>query len=322
MSLSSVVRSTPSQVVSPRTAAVLCSRSSPSCTSAGPARSRRQVPPSSQAPKVSRKAVARPSFLAHSLVPQHGYQIITPLWFNSTIPRLKKPSGPKPPDRDPGAERKVQLGETLRVLQPRLPTLLQSPLPQDILAPNISLHLFPSTHPYLPVVSGRVAYIAALWTSPIAWNRVPIIGNLQLEILSARMTSQPVSYAPAREGAYPEQLVVKWRTADKAKNGSTGQSLAEQGEQNLDDILRGTQSVGSKKEFTGLFVFEFDQDGKVLSHTIEHVDQSGEWERGIGAKVVHLTDWLLGGIKGGRSSPGGALPLFQATNDRRGGQVQ
>ena len=90
----------------------------------------------------------------------------------------------------------------LRILQERLPTLLQSPLPQEILSPNISLHLFPSTHPYLPTVSGRVAYIAALWTSPIAWNRVPIVGNVRLEILSERVFSQPVHFSPRRPGAY------------------------------------------------------------------------------------------------------------------------
>ena len=89
----------------------------------------------------------------------------------------------------------------LRILQERLPTLLQTPLPQEILSPNISLHLFPSTHPYLPVVSGRVAYIAALWTSPIAWNRVPIFGNVKLVILSERMSNQPLHFSPRRAGA-------------------------------------------------------------------------------------------------------------------------
>ncbi len=93
-----------------------------------------------------------------------------------------------------------------RILQERLPTLLQSPLPQEILSPNISLHLFPSTHPHLPTVSGRVAYIAALWTSPIAWNRVPIVGNVKLEILSERMSKQPLEFSPRRAGR-------RWRAA-------------------------------------------------------------------------------------------------------------
>jgi hypothetical protein len=214
----------------------------------------------------------------------------------------------------------------LRIIQKRLPTLLESPLPQEILAPNISLHLFPSTHPYLPTVGGRVAYTAALWTSPLAWNRIPIIGNLKIQVLSERMTNQPLYYSPQRSGAYPEQLVVKWRTVGKTEgnNGSSsdgasgtdasgwsGPSLAEQGEHKMDDILRGTEKRGAKKEFTGLFIFEFDKEGRVISHTIEQVDQGGEWEKGVGAKFVHLTDWLLGEIKGRPNSTQGACFSFQ-----------
>ncbi|KAH8678112.1 hypothetical protein BX600DRAFT_451482 [Xylariales sp. PMI_506] len=239
----------------------------------------------------------------------------TPTWFNSSLRRLDTCEGFDLPE-GPNNERRIKLGKTLRILQKRLPTLLQSPLPQEILAPNISLHLFPSTHPYLPAVSGRVAYTAALWTSPIAWNRVPIIGNLKLEILSERMTTQPLQFSPQRAGAYPEQLVVKWRTAGKSKQGTT-ESLTEQGEQNLDSALRGTQTASSKKEFTGLFIFEFDKDGKVISHTIEHVDEGGAWENGVGAKVVHLTDWLLGELKG--RQPQEACPMFQVTDESRKG---
>lgn len=219
---------------------------------------------------------------------------------------------------DPDHERKVKLGKTLRILQERLPTLLQSPLPQEILSPNISLHLFPSTHPYLPTVSGRVAYIAALWTSPIAWNRVPIVGNVRLEILSERMVSQPLHFTPRRPGAYGEQLVVKWRTASSSSepDGDAKPRLTEQGGRDFDTHLRGSQAVGEKKAFTGLFIFEFDKDGRVISHTIEHVDQHGDWEKGVGARMVGLTDWLLGGIKG-RSEEGGGLPaLFKIATDK------
>ncbi|OTB05434.1 hypothetical protein M426DRAFT_319973 [Hypoxylon sp. CI-4A] len=225
-----------------------------------------------------------------------SHQNQPPIWFNSSYPRLNIPF-PGETGRGPEDERKLKLGKTLRILQERLPTLLQSPLPQEILSPHISLHLFPSTHPYLPTVSGRVAYIAALWTSPLAWNRLPIIGNVKLEILSERMVSQPYYSSPKRSEAYGEQLVVKWRTAD-GKPKSPNPTITEEGEQKLDGTLRGTQSIDEKKAFTGLFIFEFDKEGRVISHTIEHVDEHGEWEKGLGAKVVGLTDWLLGGIKG------------------------
>lgn len=185
----------------------------------------------------------------------------------------------------------------LRILQERLPTLLQSPLPQSLLAPNISLHLFPSTHPHLPAVSGRVAYTAALWTSPIAWNRIPIVGNVRIEVLSERVTTEQLLFGwPLRSGALPEQLVVRWRTADK--NGPS--------------FVRGDNPPSSeaarKREFTGLFIFQFDSEGRILAHTIENSEAGEGWERGVGARVVGLTDWLLSGLKGageGRGSVAG-----------------
>ncbi|KAI1294049.1 hypothetical protein F5Y03DRAFT_326723 [Xylaria venustula] len=250
-------------------------------------------------------------------IPVTPHPTLTPKWFDSTKPRFDVPIPGGDGSTKPDNERKVKLGKTLRIIQERLPTLLQSPLPQEILSPNISLHLFPSTHPYLPTVSGRVAYIAALWTSPIAWNRVPIIGNVRLEILSERMVNEPLHFSPRRPGAYGEQLVVKWRTASSSESdGKSKLSLTEQGEGKLDAHLRGSQTAGEKKAFTGLFIFEFDKDGRVISHTIEHVDEHGEWEKGVGARFVGLTDWLLGGIKG-RSDNGGGLPaLCEIIRDR------
>ncbi|TLS25566.1 hypothetical protein PpBr36_07438 [Pyricularia pennisetigena] len=221
------------------------------------------------------------------------------VWFRSTFPfggtQPVMPNGQSPPP-DP---RKVKLGKTLRILQERLPTLLESPLPQEILAPNISLHLFPSTHQHLPVVSGRVAYIAALWTSPIAWNRVPLIGNNRLEILSERMVDQPIQSTPRRAGAMGEQLVVRWRSLGGSNVFGLGGS---------DD--------DRSKDFVGLFIFDFDAEGRILSHTIETVQEGGHWEKGVGAKVVGLTDWLLGNIKRG-GAPEGSLAAYHAPRIRR-----
>lgn len=193
----------------------------------------------------------------------------------------------------------------LRILQERLPTLLQSPLPQDILAPNISLHLFPSTHPHLPTVSGRVAYTAALWTSPIAWNRLPIVGDVRLEILSERVVKELLPFAPRRAGAIDEQLVVRWCSRSGGpKNGGEAAAGAVGGREETDTAAR---------QFTGLFVFQFDGDGRILSHTIEHVQESGNWEKGVGATFVGLTDWLLGGFKGrgGEGDTAPPLPVCQ-----------
>lgn len=195
----------------------------------------------------------------------------------------------------------------LRILQDRMPTLLQSPLPQHILAPNISLQLFPSTHPHLPTVSGRVAYTAALWTSPIAWNRVPLVGNVRLEILAERMTSEPLTFLPRRPGATADQLVVRWCETKTAKAGGAGAAIVRS--------LRLTKAGGDPdKPFTGLFIFDFDAEGRVLTHTIETAQEGGNWERGMGAKFVGLTDWLLGGIQ---RDPSGTPPMPMFERRRR-----
>ncbi|CAJ2511094.1 Uu.00g067190.m01.CDS01 [Anthostomella pinea] len=298
MSLTNTLARSPTHVLSSRAA---LSRVPSITSTTGPATTPLPIPIPPAAPRIL------------AAVPVVSHQELAPIWFNSTFPRFDLLA----PGNRPDDERKVKLGKTLRVIQERLPSLLQSPLPQEILSRDISLHLFPSTHPYLPTVSGRVAYIAALWSSPIAWNRVPIIGNVKLQILSERMTSQPLYFSPRRPGAYGEQLVVKWRTASANGSSNKNLSLTEQGEQKLDDSLRGSQTAGEKKSFTGLFIFEFDKDGRIISHTIEHVDEHGEWEKGVGARVVGLTDWLLGGIKG--RTEGGALPVFEIT-DKDGGK--
>ncbi|EFQ33365.1 uncharacterized protein GLRG_08644 [Colletotrichum graminicola M1.001] len=208
------------------------------------------------------------------------------------------------PGKKPGDENKANLGKTLRILQDHLPSVLQSPLPQEILAPNISLHLFPTTHPHLPTVSGRVAYTAALWTSPIAWNRLPLVGNVRLSIMSERVTKHPIHFAPLRPGAIPEQLVVRWCATSK-KNGSTTAAAAAAAAATTTTTT--TTTGGGDKAFTGLFVFQFDAEGRILSHTIETVQEGGEWEKGVGAKVVGLTDWLLGGMRRQGDSPSPAF---------------
>ncbi|KAI5456342.1 hypothetical protein BGZ63DRAFT_367106 [Mariannaea sp. PMI_226] len=242
---------------------------------------------------------------SHSHVGPSERKPLSQTYFDGTGVRWAGPGTDEP--KDPN---KAKLGKTLRVLQERLPTLLQSPLPHDLLAPNISLHLFPSTHPHLPVVSGRVAYNAALWTSPIAWNRVPIIGNVRLEILAERMTSEPLTFLPRRPGAIPEQLVVRW--CEKRKELHPSDSGA------VNAIARSLPFVGRgvdpNKAFTGLFIFDFDTEGRILSHTIEQAQAGGDWEGGMGAKFVGLTDWLLGGMKNPNDTP---IPMFERLRKQR-----
>ena len=172
----------------------------------------------------------------------------------------------------------------IRVLHERLPTLLQSPLPQDILSPQISLHLFPSTHPHLPTVSGKIAYTAALWTAPVAWGRVPVLGNVKLKILSERMVKNGcTANTPAH--LRNEKLIVKWETCGKSNNGQVSDVV-----EKITSIVAGSRRAN--EQFTGLFLFEFDEEGRIVSHTIEHTDEGRHWEKT--AKVISVTDWLLG----------------------------
>lgn len=142
-------------------------------------------------------------------------------------------------------------------------------------------------------MSGRVAYIAALWTSPIAWNQLPIIGDVKLEILSERM----IKGHGKRAGSGAEQLVVRWRTKGSSRI---------RWRLPFSDKFQASEEQ-TAKGYTGLFIFEFDNEGRVLSHTIEHVQSGGDWERGVGAKFVGLTDWLLGGMRG----DGEGCPAFE-----------
>ncbi|KAF1926544.1 uncharacterized protein M421DRAFT_422522 [Didymella exigua CBS 183.55] len=192
-------------------------------------------------------------------------------------------------------ERNLKLGNTIRVLHDALPNLLNSPLPSDILSPHISLHLFPSTHPHLPTVRGRLAYTAALWTAPVAWGRVPVLGNVKLKMLSERMVkSGSASQAALRN----EKLIVKWQTCGKTdrtqSEGGGSRHVSETFESVRNIVRRGRE----EDEFTGLFVFEFDDEGRIASHTIEHTEEGHTWDRT--AKFISVTDWLLGRAWGRR----------------------
>lgn len=131
---------------------------------------------------------------------------------------------------------------------------------------------------------------------------MPIIGNVKLEILAERVTTEPITFLPRRTGALPEQLVVRWCEKRKPnKDEAETKSI-------LKSLRLDRDSVDANKAFTGLFIFDFDSEGRILSHTIETAQKGGNWENGMGAKFVGLTDWLLGGIR----DPGGApAPMFE-----------
>lgn len=114
------------------------------------------------------------------------------------------------------------------------------------------------------------------------------------------MTSEPLTFLPRHPDAIPDQLVVRWCEKRRGPElSSSGSGIAR--------TLGLARGVDPNKAFTGLFIFDFDSEGRILTHTIEQVQESGNWEKGMGAKFVGLTDWLLGGMR----EPGGSsIPAF------------
>jgi hypothetical protein len=121
------------------------------------------------------------------------------------------------------------------------------------------------------------------------------------------MTSEPLTFLPRRPGAIPEQLVVRWCEKRKEPRSARDASI-------IARSLPFGRGVDPDKAFTGLFVFDFDAEGRILSHTIEQAQAGGDWEGGVGAKVVGLTDWLLGGCKNPDDTP---IPMFERLRRRR-----
>lgn len=239
------------------------------------------------------------------------------VWFTSAAPRSVSVS--PVPRKYPPDERTIKLGSTVRQLHERLPTLLKEPLPSDILSPGITLHLFPSTHPHLPTVSGRLGYIAALWTAPVAWGRMPLVGNVRLDILAERMMQTGGPSVPLAQR--DEKLIVKWKTCGKTthRDGTggiyRGMGLAAKDPvEKIRGFITGTRDGAPKEEeepeeFRGIFIFEFDEEGRIKKHTIEHTEEGGHWDRT--ARVVSVTDWLLGHLNGKRRHDEPALVLCE-----------
>ncbi|KAJ5090361.1 hypothetical protein N7532_009045 [Penicillium argentinense] len=249
----------------------------------------------------------------------------------------------KPPD-----ERVLKLGKTLRTLSPLLPTILYNTLPPEILAPSVNLHLFPSTHPHLPTVKGRTLYRAALWTVPVAWSSVPLVGNVKLQIQSERIVRTGTLLDPHddHKDYGDERLVVRWKTEPRTDSrpfheslGGTSDSASQSAvaggkshshghlfpskngtNRGLSVLLGGEEPIfklSKEEQFSGLFIFSFDEEGRILTHTIEHAEDGDGWDRT--AKFVTLTDWLIGKARGSLDpspNPGLAMESCQTRSSR------
>lgn len=104
------------------------------------------------------------------------------------------------------------------------------------------------------------------------------------------------------ENEFSAQLLFKAKSLlyDSPSPSSTS-SAAESTNKGLTSLLGGDQPLlrlskdGPPGSFYGLFVFGFDEKGKIVSRAIEHADESNGYDKT--AEVTSLTDWLLGKAK-------------------------
>lgn len=134
----------------------------------------------------------------------------------------------------------------------------------------------------------------------MAWGRVPVIGNVKLIIISERMVRNGSSHYAWRH----EKLIVRWKTCGKTMGkGMGGAFRGISGSEQVDKI---TEFLGGDvrddEEFSGLFIFEFDEEGRIVKHTIEHAEEGSNFDKM--ARVVSVTDWLLGKVNGKRNDEG------------------
>jgi hypothetical protein len=164
-----------------------------------------------------------------------------------------------------------------------------------------------------------MAYRAALWTAPVAWGCVPIVGNVKLTVISERIVRTGFvtsAHLDDNPDLGEEKLVVRFKT-EKKKNGNgqatntAARSSTTEGNVNrgLSTLLGGDKpmvSLNKDDEFTGIFVFSFDSKGRIATHTIEHADENNGFDKT--SKVVTLTDWLLGKARWGRAKEEELIP--------------
>lgn len=150
----------------------------------------------------------------------------------------------------------------------------------------------------------------------MAWGCVPLVGNVKLHILSEKIVrtgfiAEPQPDDGSRGNLGEEKLVVRWET-EKRGNGTTSSSSAAASSsadagnagstaginRGLSKLLGGDTPIFNLHkgdQFSGMFIFTFDSEGRIATHTIEHADESSGTDKT--SRVVTLTDWLLGRAK-------------------------
>lgn len=148
---------------------------------------------------------------------------------------------------------------------------------------------------------------------------MPVVGNVRLIIISERVVKNgagPITNHSKTAG--DEKLVVRWKTCGKGKGrgldtlfrGLYGRDGTQVSSAAMPEVL---SNGDDKDEFSGLFIFEFDEEGRLASHTIEHAQQGGNYEKTT--RVVNVTDWLLGRAGWAKKEPEFALGVCEVLDD-------
>lgn len=117
---------------------------------------------------------------------------------------------------------------------------------------------------------------------------------MRLEVVSERMLKRG-----GGPGVGPEQLIFRWRT--KSRHNDDDVRAAK-------DAKAGTTAV-AEGEFSGIFIFQFDEKGRIATHTIENSEEDRGEDRT--SSVITVTEWLLKKARGD-SSPSGLAPAYTA----------
>ncbi|KAK9364596.1 hypothetical protein V1509DRAFT_635847 [Lipomyces kononenkoae] len=119
--------------------------------------------------------------------------------------------------------RKTDLGETLDTLIRVLPNLQHENPPLSLLSPNIQLRFFPKTHPGLPTIRGKTAYIAswriAQWILPFVVLG-PIDGFAEIADSAADAAAVTKSDDRGMPGTFTSILGLGNRPSPDHKKGS------------------------------------------------------------------------------------------------------
>jgi hypothetical protein len=131
---------------------------------------------------------------------------------------------------------------------------------------------------------------------------------VKLKILSERMVKN--GGTSTASNIRNEKLIVRWQTCGKSEKKENGQ---------VSDVVEKITNIVARssrphQEFMGLFKFEFDEEGRILNHIIEHTEEGQHWDRT--AKVISVTDWLLGRAWGKREEASPSLAFVKCWREK------